>query len=130
MRGRIIRSGTDDSTHLRGWKVILLFAALTFILLVLTDSRNIPKKWVTAIMGTIVPFSYVIYNDRQKLVRWSFWASLSVCLLLHSIAIVIIFRYILIGIQNFSIWFWFPIMLSEIFALLVAVKRIEETLTT
>jgi hypothetical protein len=76
-------------------------------------------------MGTLVPFSYVVYACRRQL-RRSFWMSLSICLAIHSLAIWAIFQYVLVDFQSVSIWLWFPVMLIETVVLLVAVKRIEE----
>ena len=114
-----------NRASVRNWAVTLIAALLTFALLAGADNRGIPKKWVTAVMGTLVPFSYVVYACRRQL-RHSFWMSLSICLAIHSLAIWAIFQYVLVDFQNVSIWLWFPVMLIETFVLLVAVKRIEE----
>lgn len=91
--------------------------------------KEYPPKWVTATIGTVAPFTFVIYVYRRRLLRWSFWVALSICLLIHTVTVAVIFRYVLNDFQSFSIWLWFPIMLSEVFALLIAVKKMGETLT-
>ena len=79
--------------------------------------------------GTLGPFSLLVYAFRRWLLRWSFWLALACCLSVHIILIWIIFEYVLASIENLSIWLWLPVMLVETLILLVAVKRIEESLT-
>ncbi len=96
----------------------LVAALVTFVLLLAAHNRDIPKKWVTATMGTLGPFSFVIYAYRGRLLRLSFWASLAICLGVHIVVIWIFFQYVLISFQAFSIWLWFPVMLIEALPLL------------
>jgi hypothetical protein len=41
----------------------------------------------------------------------------------------VFFQYVLYGVARFSILFWYPVMLVEVFVLLIAVKRIHDKLT-
>jgi hypothetical protein len=129
MHGKLKRNKIKRRKAITNWGITIVAAVLTFVLLVAADSRGIPKKWVTAIMGTLGPFSFVIFAYRGRLLRGSFWASLAICLAVHSVAVWTFFQYVLVNLQTFSIWFWFPVMFVEAFVLLVAIKRIEEKFT-
>ena len=39
------------------------------------------------------------------------------------------FQYVLYGVDRFSILFWYPVMVVEVLALLIAVKKIHDKLT-
>jgi len=130
MHGELKRSRLKRRDSVVNWAITIISAIITLLLLVAADSRGISKKWVTAVMGTLGSFSLVIYAYRQRLLRWSLWVSLSICLAIHLVAIWIFFQYVLIDWQTFSIWLWLPVMVFEAFILLIAVKRIEEKLTS
>jgi ABC-type iron transport system FetAB permease component len=108
---------------------VAVSAMITFAFLIVADRKGIPKKWVTAAMGTLISFGMVVYVYRGRLSRWSLWLSLMICLAVHCAAIWIVFQYVLRDFKNFSIWFWFPVMAIEVVVLLVVVKRIEERIT-
>jgi peptidoglycan/LPS O-acetylase OafA/YrhL len=129
MHGKLRRDKIRRRDSVRGWAITLVAALVTFVLLVAANNRGITKKWVTATMGTLGPFSLVIYACRRLLLRWSFWTALAICLAVHVVAIWAFFQYVLADSQTISIWLWFPVMLMEVFVLLFAVKRIEEKLT-
>jgi ABC-type iron transport system FetAB permease component len=129
MYGKRKGSRIRRSIAFENWSITFCAAALTLLLLIAAEKRSIPPKWVTATIGTVAPFTFVIYVYRRRLLRWSFWVALSICLLIHTVTVAVIFRYVLNDFQSFSIWLWFPIMLSEVFALLIAVKKMGETLT-
>lgn len=109
--------------------LLLLIGVFAFTTASALHNRGIPHKWATAIMGTLVTFGIVIYACRQMWTRWAFWVAVSICFGAHFIIILFFFQYVLHGVDRFSILFWYPIMLAEIFALLVAVKRIHDKLT-
>jgi hypothetical protein len=118
-RNRSIREG-----------VFLLVAGIfAYMVIAYVDSRGLDRKWATAVFGTIVPFGFVIYMHRQRLRRRSFWASVFACLVIHSTAIWVFFQYTLAAFRSLSPLLWYPVMLVEMFGLLIAVKRIEEKLT-
>jgi hypothetical protein len=129
MLGKLKGSGLKKRTAIVENVLIVLIGAFAFLVARSLHYRAVPQKWATALMGTLVTFAFVIYAFRQRLFRWSFWASLSICFALHALAIFVFFRYALDAAGKFSILFWLPIMLVEIFVLLIAVKRIEEKLT-
>ena len=52
--------------------VLVLFGATTFWLAGVFHGRDIPSKWVTAMMGTAVSFGIVVYMHRKWLTRWTF----------------------------------------------------------
>jgi hypothetical protein len=129
MHGKLKRKRLRRERSLKHWTVTFLAAVLTYVLLIATQRRGVPKKWVTAIVGTLAPFSLVIYAFRRWLLRWTFWASLAMCFAVHITLVWIFFQYILSSVQTFSIWLWLPVMLIEAFVLLIIVKRLEEKLT-
>ena len=108
----------------------ILLALLVVLGLAVVASRlGLPQKWHAAIIGTVVPFAMVIMGVRVAWSRWSFWASLVVCLALHIVAIWVFFQQVLSGIQNFGTVYWFPVAFVEGFVLVIIVKRVEEKLT-
>ncbi len=109
--------------------LLVLIGVFAFVLAGNLHGRGIPQKWGTAILGTLIPFGFVIYAFRQRLLRWSFWGALTICLFAHLLILWIFFQYVLSSINRFSILLWLPVMLIEVFVLLIVVKRIEEKLT-
>ena len=107
---------------------LVLTAITVFALAVAAHDRGIAQKWVTAFFGTAFPFAFVTYLRRESL-RRSFWLSLATCLVVHCITIAVVFRYVLIDFQTISPLLWYPVMIVEVFVLLIAVKRIEDKLT-
>jgi hypothetical protein len=129
MRGKSQRNRIRRRDSITNWTVTFVAAALTFALLVATDRRGLPRKWVTAIIGTLGPFSLVLYAFRRHLLRWSFWVALSLCLAAHAAVVWVFFQYVLIEFQNVSIWLCLPVMCLETILPLIAVKRLEEKFT-
>jgi hypothetical protein len=109
--------------------LLLLSAVCTFFLAAALHNRGIHLKWVTAIAGTAFTFGAVIYICRQMLRRWAFWVALAICFAAHVIMVWIFFQFLLSGVERFSILLWYPIMMLELFVLLIAVKRIHDKLT-
>jgi len=109
--------------------LLLLIGVFAFMTAGELYSKGIPQKWCTAIMGTLLTFGIVVYLCRRMWTRWTFWVALGICLGAHAIVTWVFFQYLLHGVDRFSILFWYPIMLAEIFALLIAVKRIHDKLT-
>jgi hypothetical protein len=109
--------------------LLVLVFVFTYTLVGALRHRGIPDKWGTATLATLIPFCFVIYANRQRLSRWSFWVSLSSCFAVHAIGMWIAFRYVLANWERFSTLLWYPFMLVEAFVLLIAVKRIAERLT-
>ena len=101
---------------------------MTFGLAWAADETGIAQKWVTAIMVTLIPFGLVTFLRRRYLGR-SYWLALAVCLVLHCLIIGAIFQYLFASFQRVSPILWLPVMLLEIFVLIIAVKRIEERIT-
>ena len=110
------------------WQVVILglMGVSAFVLAGGADDMGIPRKWLTAFFGTLIPFSFVMYAFRQRVLRWSFWMSFLLCLALHLIVMWAVFQYALAGFRSFSPLLWYPVMLVEIFVLFIAVKRVEE----
>jgi hypothetical protein len=129
MQGKLKRDKIKRRRSLWENAILVLIGATAFVLARKAHSQGVSQKWLTAFFGTLIPFSFVIYAFRQSLFRWSFWASLAICLGIHIIALWIFFQYVLVNLETLSILIWYPIMLIEAFVLLVAVKRIEEKLS-
>jgi 4-hydroxybenzoate polyprenyltransferase len=108
---------------------ILFGLAISLALAIIADRRGMPHKWHTAIFGTTVPFGVVVLSYPLRWRRMSFWAALTICLAIHTVAIWIFFQYVLSNTQTFGLLLWLPVAFIEAFALLLAVKRIEEKLT-
>jgi hypothetical protein len=125
MRGKSQRSKIRRRDSITNWTITFVAAVVTFALLIATDRHNISRKWVTAIVGTLGPFSLVVYACRRLAFKWSFWTALTICLALHLLAIWIVFRYVLAAFQTVNIWLWLPVMLTEALVLLIAIKRIS-----
>jgi hypothetical protein len=96
-----------------------------FFVALSADSRGIPRKWVTALFATLIPFGQVIYTRRRNL-RWPFWFAFATCLSVHLVIVWVFFQFVLADFKNFGILLWLPVMSAEIFVLLIAIKRIEK----
>ena len=128
MRGKSQRNKIRRRNSITNWTITFVCAVVTFALLIAADRHNISRKWVTATMGTLGPFSFVVYACRRSAFRWSFWTALTICLAVHLLAIWIVFQYVLAAFQTVNFWLWLPVMLMEAFVLLIAIKRISEKL--
>jgi hypothetical protein len=129
MHGRLREDKRKRGASFRENTIVVLGGVLAFVLAIAADNIGIPMKWVTAVLGTIITFGFVIYACRQMLKRWAFWTAISICLGAHIVATWVFFRYVLYRVDRFSFLFWYPIMLVEVFVLLIAVKRIHDKLT-
>jgi hypothetical protein len=129
MYGKLKRDKVKKRRWLWENSILLLIGVFGFMLASSFHNRGIPQKWATAIVGALIPFGFVIFAFRRILFRWSFWVSLAICLTIHVLVIWVVFSYLLSGIGSFPILLWLPIMLVEVFLLLIFVKRIEEKLT-
>lgn len=128
MHGKLRRNRLKMRRSLWENAVLVLTAITVFALAVAAHERGIAQKWVTAFFGTAFPFAFVTYLRRESL-RRPFWVSLAICLTVHCITIAVVFRYVLSHFQTFSPLLWYPVMMVEVFVLLIAVKRIEDKLT-
>ena len=109
--------------------LLLLIGVFAFMTAGELHNRGIPHKWATAIMGTLVTFGIVVYLCRRMWTRWAFWVAIGICLAAYAIVTLVFFQYVLYGVDRFSIVFWYPVMLVEVFVFLIAVKRIHDKLT-
>jgi hypothetical protein len=108
--------------------ILILIGVSAFAFAGAAHNRGVDQKWLTAVFGTLIPFGFVIFAFRLRLLRWSFWASLATCLAIHILLLWAFFQYVLANLQTFPILLWYPVMLIEVIVLLIAVKRIEERL--
>ena len=107
---------------------MLLLVVFAFLLASDLHNRGIHQKWGTAIIGTIITFGFVVYTCRQMLSRWAFWVALGICFGAHLVIVWVFLQFLLSSFERFSILLWYPIMLVEVFVLLIAVKRIHDKL--
>jgi hypothetical protein len=129
MYGKLKATKNKQRTNFLQNAFLLFCVLFAFVLADSLYDRGIPQRWGTAILGTILPFGYVIYAYRKNLLRWPFWISVAVCLSIHLAIIWFIFQYVMSSFQRFSILLWLPIMLIETFGLLVAVRRLAAVMT-
>jgi hypothetical protein len=80
------------------------------------------------VLVTLIPFSFVVFFRRRSF-RSVFVVSLAICLAVHLVAVWFFFKFVLARFETSSILFWLPVMLVEVFVLLIAVKKIEDKLT-
>jgi len=116
-------------TSFREAIVLILTGVFAFVLAGSFSQRGIAQKWATAVIATVIVFGFVAYARRQSFLRWSFWASFSICFVIHVVLVVFLFRLVLSKIERFSILFWYPVMLIEVVILFVVIKKLEEKLT-
>jgi uncharacterized membrane protein YphA (DoxX/SURF4 family) len=112
-------------TSIGEYVLLLLMGVFAFMTAGELHNRGIPHKWATAIMGTLVTFGIVIYLCRRMWTRWAFWVAIGICLAAHTIVTWVFFEYVLYGVERFSILFWYPVMLVEIFLFLIATVRLQ-----
>jgi hypothetical protein len=129
MHRKLKEESRKRHTSFGEYVLLILVGVFAFMTAGELHNSGIPIKWATAIMGTAVTFGIVIYLCRRMWTRWAFWAAISICLAAHTIVTWTFFQYVLYGAERFSVLFWYPVMLVEVFALLIAVKRIHDKLT-
>ncbi len=108
---------------------LLLLVLVGLSIATITDRWGMPQKWHSAILETLVAFWAVMMSYRLRWSRWSFWAALSICFMVHAAAIWIFLQYILRNLDRIGTIFAFIPAFVEFFVLLIAVKRVEERLT-
>jgi hypothetical protein len=113
----------------REYAFLFAFGVVGFVLAGAAHQRGIARKWVTALLGTMLTFGFVIHAHRGRLLRSSVWVSLAICMAAHVLAIGIVFKYFLGIFSDFSPLLWFPVAFLEIWILLIATKRIQTRLT-
>ncbi len=123
--------GEDRKRHTSFGEYVLLILIGVFAFMTASELHNkgLPHRWATAIMGTLVTFGIVVRLCRRMWTRWAFWVAICICLAVHTIVSWVFFQYALYGVDRFSILFWYPVILVEIFVFLIAVKRIDDKLT-
>ena len=120
---------TKNAGSLNEAWVLLLVGVLTFFLIGEFHDTGISQKWLTTVVGTLVPFALVIYGNRRALWRRTLWVALAICLLVHCVVMAFIFAYLFRSLTSVSIFLWSPIMVLEFFALLFAVRKLEKKLS-
>jgi ABC-type iron transport system FetAB permease component len=115
---------TSNRKRLLSRENIGIFCGLviSLVLAIIADRRGMPHKWYTAIFGTTVPFGVVILSYPLRWKRSSFWAALTICLVIHTVAIWAFFEDVLSNTQTFGLLLWLPVAFIETFVLLAAVR--------
>lgn len=106
--------------------VLLTGAAIAIAAVTLADRYGAPQKWHAAVVGTVVPFLVIVWVYRMRWPKWTFWASLTMCLAVHATAIYIFFALILRNLKSLPLVVWFPVVFIEVFVLLVVVQRLDD----
>src|SRR6267142_6577533 len=128
MHGKLKRNKIRRHRSIWENAILVLIGVSAFTFAGAARNRGVDQKWLTAVFGSLIPFGFVILAFRLRLLRWSFWASLAMCLAVHGLLLRAFFQYVLANFQTFPILLWYPVMLIEVVVLLIAVKRIEERL--
>ncbi|GAC1662811.1 MAG: hypothetical protein NVS9B4_16890 [Candidatus Acidiferrum sp.] len=128
MHGKLNRKKIKRASAIENAFVVII-GVLSLVAVVVMDNHGAPRRWHAAIGATLIPFGFVVYAYRRRLLRWSFWPSFAACLLVHGVLIFICFQYILRDVEYVSILIWFPVAFVEAWLLLIAMKRVEEKLT-
>jgi hypothetical protein len=107
--------------------ILGLCGAAMLALVLIADHNGLPQKWHTAIFGTVAPFCIVLMCYPLRWRRWSFWVAFAICLVVHLVAIWVLFQYLILGVAPGWL-LWTPIAFVESFLLLVTIKLIENKL--
>jgi hypothetical protein len=116
------RSGSRDSL------AILIAVVIALALARIAHRYGMPQKWHAAILGTVVPFCAVIFVCPERWKRYSFWGSVAMWLVVHTLAIYFLFSHVLSNVRTIGTLFWWPVAFVETFALLAAVIWVDEKL--
>jgi hypothetical protein len=111
---------TSLSDDAMGWVSI----ALGLIAAIILDKGSPPHKWHAAIMWTVVAFFGALIWGRQKRNSWLFWVFLAACLVLHIIAMWVIFGQLLPRLILGTLYV-VPLAFFESLFLFVAFIRLE-----
>src|SRR6202140_3498665 len=87
MYGKLSRKKIKRRSSFWENTLLVLFGVFAFVLAGDLHDNGIPQKWGTAVLGTLIPFGFVIFAFRERLLRWSFWGSLGICLTIHILVI-------------------------------------------
>jgi hypothetical protein len=79
------------SDDVLGW----IGVAVALIAAIVLDKGSAPHKWHAAIMWTAVAFLCVLKFGQKKWNSWLFWTFCSTCLILHVLAMWLIFEQLL-----------------------------------
>jgi len=108
--------------------ILVLTGVSGYFLADRADYEGIPRKWITALFATLIPFAFVLHSFRERFFRWSFWTAFCFCLSIHLLAICSLLQYVRSNIRTISRILCYPVMLFEIFVLLIAIKRADQAL--
>ena len=103
-----------------GWVAI----ALGLIAAIILDKGAPPHKWHAAIMWTLVALFGVLIWGRQKRNLWLFWVFWAACLLLHVVAMWVIFGQLLPHLILGTLYV-VPLAFIESLVLFVVFLRLE-----
>lgn len=95
---------------------------------VILYSLGLKQKWDAATVGTIAPFWYVASVFRTRWASLSFWAVISLCLVVHLGATWAVFKILLGSVDRIGLLAWIPVMMIEGFCLYVVVDAADRKL--
>jgi len=107
---------------------LVVALAVMLCVLMFADHNGLPHKWHTAIFGTVLPFWVAVARCPLRWGRWSFWASLAICLFVHLLAISTLFHHLGLGFAP-GWGLWVPVAFAETFALIAIVRRMDNKLS-
>ena len=117
----------DKKRSKRDNLVLGLALAILLMFFVISFRTGLSGKWNTVAFGTLVPFGVVVQTYPRRWRRWSFWVALAMCLMVHLVAMWVVFRYVFVN--RAPGWLlWLPVAFVETFVLIVAVKLVEDKL--
>ena len=120
---RILNKRAAASDRILVW----IGTALALIAAIILDKGSAPHKWHAAITWTLVAFFGLLIFGRKKRTSWPFWIFWAACLVLHVLAMWLIFGQLLPRLILGTLYV-VPIAFIEAILLLVIFSRLERKL--
>lgn len=122
---RRLKIGRGLSNDTIGW----ISLGVTLLAIVILDRGFPPYKWHAGIIWTVTAFYGAVIFGRSKWQLWSFWVSLSACMVVHIILMWAIFGQLLPGLRVGTLYV-IPLGFAESILLLVVVARLARLWST
>lgn len=121
------RKGTDRTRTKRDNSILAAGVLILVVFIFISSRLGLARKWNTVSFGTFVPFIVVVQTYPRRWRRVSFWSAFAICLIVHLVAMWVIFEYIFV--HRAPGWvLWLPVAFGEGFALMALVRVVEEKL--
>jgi hypothetical protein len=124
MHGKL-RESVKRGASIRENISLAIGAVIFLVLMILADRAGFPRKWRTAIFGTVVPFWATVAYSQSHWRRWPFWLSIAICFGVHSLAFWYLFKYVFVSAYP-GILIWTPVVLVWTFVVFIVVMRLEQ----